>query len=804
MRDEVVTYGPELKSNFVHSQHYIVHQLIPELAEQIFSMMFIGTAADAKAKANSTGKPVYRSLVGKDDPEFGAKHKYEIVYPDKYSGNQVDSVSIFRDAMRKWVEMIAQNEKEKLSVTANDLVQNFDVDGGGSVNYSESFASDYSNTSSFVSPVTPMTTQYFDNTAGDITLGVVAILGPTVAKLLGSVLKTSAGGTTSSTGSGRDEDGHMTVEIEAIGTTFKFGLIPSMSFNVTPKSSESKSYNRKESFTIGMDKRSHLDFDVYRVKTQTDNVASGGVMDVFVGKGFYDQMDYDYEYLKRELDLKNYVSPRSFVYRTRGGATCRPWEGERKTLFHEPGKVMDERTKKIENPIIMMDKQSLSGVPYGEPARFKLYITNESEQPEASYFYFDLYQSEMSNPDGAKMMIDGMPLTGSGRTIEVHPGQVTEKTLEVYAGEKFDYEGLTIGVISQGDINCYQEVAFDVHFLQTAGSVAISSPGDKWIMNCDAPTDGSRGWYLPVVISGFNKNQKNFDHIEFQYKETTRGDDYWTNLCGYYADSTLYRAASGTKEMIPENGNIQAHFFGEGTVMEKGYDLRAVLFCRNGNAFLTSESKVLSGIKDTRRPQLFGTPEPKSGVLGPGENIIFDFSEDIEYNYLQATTNFEVVGETNETAVQEAPSLQFGGNGYAQTQSNRNFANKDVTLEVMIKPEDTSNDMPLFSHGSEGKSLQLWFTKERRLKAVVNNGSDTIVAVSDSVLQFTGFQRVAMVLDNENKRLMLYGKQQVGSKDNVVYSGTGQLTFGAAEDATDGKEKFFKGRMLQGRLWYRA
>ena len=175
-------------------------------------------------------------------------------------------------------------------------------------------------------------------------------------------------------------------------------------------------------------------------------------------------------------------------------------------------------------------------------------------------------------------------------------------------------------------------MAFDVHFLQTAGSVAISSPGDKWIMNCDAPTDGSRGWYLPVVISGFNKNQKNFDHIEFQYKETTRGDDYWTNLCGYYADSTLYRAASGTKEMIPENGNIQASFFGDGTVMEKGYDLRAVLFCRNGNAFLTSESKVISGIKDTRRPQLFGTPEPKSGVLGPGENIIFDFSEDIEEN----------------------------------------------------------------------------------------------------------------------------------------------------------------------------
>ncbi len=805
VRDEIVTYGPELTSNFVHSQYYIVRQLIPELAEQVFSMMFIGTAADAKAKANATGKTVYRSLVGKDDPEFGAS-KYERIYPDNYTGSMVDSVSIFHNAMTEWVKMIARNEQEKLSVQAKNLVKNFDIDGGTSMSYGESFTSDYSNTSSFVMPFGSAASDYFENKGGDVTLSILAVLGPTAAKLVSSVLKTKTGATQGATGTGKDKGGHMQVEVQALGTTFHFGLIPSMSFDVKPKSTESKAYTRKESFTISMDKKSHLDFDVYRVTPSSQKASVGDLsaMDVFYNKNFFEQAEDNKDYLKRNLKLEDYDTPRSFVYRTRGGATCRPWEDERTTMFYEPGKVMDERTKKIENPIITMDKQSLSGVPYGEPARFKLYITNESEQPEATYFYFDLYQPEMSNPDGAKMMIDGMPLTGNGRTIEVHPGQVTEKTLEVYAGEKFDYEGLRIGVISQGDVNCYQEVAFDVHFLQTAGSVAISSPGDKWIMNCDAPTDGSRGWYLPVVISGFNKNQKNFDHIEFQYKETTRGDDYWTNLCGYYADSTLYRAASGTKEMIPENGNIQARFFGDGMVMEKGYDLRAVLFCRNGNAFLTSESKVLSGIKDTRRPQLFGTPEPKSGVLGPGENIIFDFSEDIEYNYLQATTNFEVVGETNETAVQEAPSLQFGGNGYAQTQSRRNFANKDVTIEVMIKPEDTSNDMPLFSHGSEGKSLQLWFTKERRLKAVVNNGSDTIVAVSDSVLQFTGFQRVAMVLDNENKRLMLYGKQQVGSKDNVVYSGTGQLTFGAAEDATDGKEKFFKGRMLQGRLWYRA
>ena len=802
VRDEVVTFGPVIKSNFVHSQHYIVNQLIPELLQECRSLLFTGQKEQAQERADLTNEIVYWSKVAPDHPDFGLE--YEVIQPKGMTATtKVNEVARYHQNMVAWMEMIARNEEEK--ITANELVQNFDVDGGGSISYSESFSSDYSNTSSFVSPITPMTADYFDSTAGDTALGIVAVLGPTVAKILSSVLKTSAGGTQGATGSGRDENGKMMVEVEAIGVTFKFGLVPSMSFNVTPKHSESKAYSRKESFSIGMDKRSHLNIDVYRVKTASEGLSGYGVQDVFVSNNFYEQTKYNYEYLKREMDLKNYTNTTSFVYRTRSGATCRPWEGERKTLFYNPGTTLDERTKKIENPVIKMDKQSISGVPFGEPARFKLYLTNESEQPEAVYPYFDLYQVDKANPKGAKMIIDGVPLTGNARTIEVSPGQITEKTLEVYASEAFDYEGLKIGIISQGDVKIFQEVAFDVHYLQTAGAISITTPGDKWIMNCDAPQDGEKGWYLPVIISGFDKNQHNFDHIEFQYKESARGDDHWTNLCGYYADSTIYVSASGTKEMIPENGNITTRFFGEGTVMEKAYDLRAVLFCRNGNSFLTNSSPVLSGVKDTRRPQLFGTPEPKDAVLNAGENIIFNFSEDIEYNYLQETTNFEVKGETNEGSIQEAPALMFGGKGYVQSEARRNFSDKSVTVEVMIKPDDVDEEMPIFSHGSDGNCLQLWLTKARTLKAVVDDN----ILESDVVINSTGFQRVAMVLDNERKTLYLYSTNLDDSLNNVTYSGYGPLTFGAADQISDnptesGERIYYKGRMLQARIWNRA
>ena len=793
VRDEVVTYGPVINSNFVHSQYYITKQLIPSLTEQCQSLIFTGTRDQAVQRASASGEIVYWSKVPQDDENFATPSTYEMIVPDGYSGDKTDEVARYHDNLMTWIEMIGRNEQEKL--TARDLVQNFDVDGGAGISYSESFTSDYSNTSSYVSPISVSTVDYFNKQGGDIALNFAQFVGPAAAKFIASIAKGKLGGTNQESTIGTN-----TVEVRGVGLRISFNLIPAMSFSVKPKHAEKKTFNRKESFTIAMDRKSHLNFDVYRVETSTDDVSSNNVLDVFIGNNFDEQEADNYDYLKREIKLEDYRQPRGFVYRTRAGATCRPYEDWNLSQVYNPGTVINERTKKIENPVIKMDKQSLSGVPFGEAARFKVYLTNDSEEPESAYIYFTLYQNETSNPDGAKLMMDGMPITGDGRTIEIHPGQVTEKTLEVYAGEKFDYDSLKIGLISQGDALAVQEVAFDVHYLQTAGNVAITTPGDKWIMNCDAPTEGDKGWYLPVIISGFDKNQHNFDHIEFQYKESARGDDYWTNLCGYYADSTLYAAASGTKEMIPENGNITTRFFGEGVVMEKAYDLRAVLFCRNGNAFLTNESKVLSGVKDTRRPQLFGNPEPKDGVLVAGDNIIFNFSEDIEYSYLQATTNFEVTGETNESSIQEAPSLQFDGSGYAQSDARRNFADKDVTIEVMIKPTDTGKAMPIFSHGSDGKKLQLWLTETKCLKAIID---DQTVETTKPIAT-EGFQRVAVVLDNDKKTISLYTSELVATKENVVYSGYGPLIFGSTNETDVSKRTFYHGNMLQGRVWNRV
>ena len=794
VREEVITYGPQFKSTFAHSQHYIINQLIPELTEQCRALMFTGTEEEAQKQADNTGKLVYLSTVNKDSDEFGVR--YKLIKPGDADGSEVDEVARFHNCLLTWAGMIAQNEKEKLE--AKELVQNFDVDGASPMSYSEEFTSEYSITKSFSSPISAGTVEYFDNTHGDNALGALQVLGPIAAKLLGSLLNGQAGHTDgSATGTSQGDESE--VAIDCVGWTFKFNLTPIVSFNVVPKNTESKKYNRKESFSISMDRKSHIDFDVYRVNTQTDNVQNSGVLDVFTEDNFYDLVDYNEAYLKRELNMKDIRYARSFVYRTRGGATCRPYEGKRTTIFYQPGTLLDEPTKRIEKPTIWLDNQSVSGVPHDEPARFTVHMANESEQPEAAYTFFNICLDETSNAKGARVLMDGAPLTGSPRTMPIPVGEVITKTIEVYAGEDFDYEDLAIVLLSLDDEDTNSSTKFSVHYLRSAGSVAISTPGDKWIMNTDAQKD-ARGYYMPVVISDFNKNQKNFDHIEFQYKESTRGDDYWTNLCSFYAKDSLMALASGTKAMIPENGYIITEFYGEGVEIEKAYDLRAVLFCRNGNEYLTSSSKVLSGIKDTRLPQLFDTPEPKDGILGIGDNVVFNFSEAIEHNYLSAITNFEVMGETNETNIQEEPSLLFEGRGFAQTEARRNCNNKSVTVEMMIMPDQTGKDMPIFTHGSDGVNAELWITADKRLKVVL----DDTTFVSTYKVEGSGFHHIAMVLNNDTKELELYNDSLIGRFNNVSYNGFGPFVFGSTNEPDVSKRSHYSGRMLETRIWNRA
>ena len=816
VRDVSLGYGPKLKSNFIYSQKQILEQIIPNLAGEIMNHMFIGSKTDAQILANSTHKPVYRSLREPTDPKFALPNKkynttvetpndsthYIIVLPTgKKVGDFNDEVSDKGEIIYAWSKMITQNEREKLN--ASELVNSYDIAGAQGVNYSETFSSSYSNATAMYFPygVQP---DYF----GGKGTGTISSIASTITNYIGGAIfgyiesfkkldpKVSGGV--------KNQESSLKFD----GKYFRWSLTPVLTSQTIGTSSLSNEYNRTASFTIAAAPTSRLSVDVYRVP-MADITTEGGKWlpeDVYSNYNFQNVTKETLDYLRREGNVPQHSDPSSFVFRTRGGVTSNPWEDERKTRFYQAGSILDERTLKVDNPTISLDKQSVSGVSVNDPARFTIFIANESEKPEATggLSVFTLFSVDQANPNGAKLSVNGQTLTSGGMSVTLVPGVTTQLELEVRAGQGFDYEGLTIGLMSPTDPEHAKATAkFDVHFLREAGAVTISAPVDKWVLNTNSQKDDERGWYIPVTIGGFDRHQLNFDHIEFQYKESQRGDDTWTNICSYYADSTLMAKANGVCELMKPNANIVTEFYGDGWEMERSYDLRAVLFCRNGGTFLTTPSKVVSGIKDTRRPQLFGTPEPKSGLLLVNDDIVFNFSEDIDYNNLGASSHFEVRGEVNNNDISETVSLQFSGKASMETEAKRNFTGKDLTIEMRVNPAATDRDMPLFSHGTNGQKLQLWLTKDQKLRAVVNGETFE----SQSPIQEGSFRQVAVSISQKDSTLWLYSNGETigkGYKLNTLYNGTGPLIFGRTNETDRTAIQYYEGRMMEARLWYRT
>ncbi|MBR6140962.1 MAG: hypothetical protein IKQ37_04265 [Bacteroidaceae bacterium] len=819
VRDVSLGYGPKLKSNFIYSQKQILEQIIPDKVGEILNLMFIGSKTDAQAVANATHKPVYRSLRNPDDPKFALPNKkynmtvetpndtthYIIVLPTGADSSKYpDEIAEKGEIIYAWTKMITQNEREKLNAT--DLVNSFDIGGAQGVNYSETFSSSYSNSTSMYFPfgVQP---DYF----GGKGTGTISSIASTITNYIGGaifgyleslkVLNPNASG-------GVIQPKGTESSIKFDGVYFRWSLTPVLTSQTIGTNSLSNEYNRTASFTLAAAPTSRLSVDVYRVPMADPTTVTGkwNPEDVYSNYNFQNITKETMDYLSREANVPQHASPCSFVFRTRGGYTSNPWEDARKTRFYQAGSLLDERTLKIDNPTLSLDKHSVSGVSVNDAARFKVYLSNESEKPEATggLSVFTLFSVDKANPNGAKLSVNGQTLTSGGMNVSVVPGMTTQLEMEVRAGNGFDYEGLTLGLMSPGDADHTTTTAsFDVHFLREAGAVNISVPADKWVLNTSAQKDPDRGWYIPVTINGFDRHQHNFDHIEFQYKDTQRGDDTWTNLCSYYADSTLMAKANGVCEMMKPNDNIVTQFYGEGWEIERSYDLRAVLFCRNGGAFLTMPSNVISGIKDTRRPQLFGTPEPKNGLLNLNDNIVFNFSEDIEYNNLSALNNFEVRGEVNNNDISENVSLQFSGKASMETEAKRNFSGKDLTIDLQINPAETGRDMPIFSHGGNGQKLQLWLTKDRRLRAIINKQTFE----SQLPIKESGFSPIAISIDQKNSTLMFYCDGVIIGKDYKIeapYTGTGPLIFGRTNELERSTSQYYEGRMMEARLWYRA
>lgn len=514
------------------------------------------------------------------------------------------------------------------------------------------------------------------------------------------------------------------------------------------------------------------------------------------------------QYIKYK-DMKNEEEQTfsTFIFKTRGGATSCPYEGEYKTKYYEPGQhVINEATVQMEVPEVTVEKDFVENVPSGKSAYFTLYLRNNSESQDDNWY--NLVIDDSSNPNGAQLLIDGAPI-GNGRALLVPAGGTLTKTLEVRKGSVMNYDNLRLMLQSQcqcdptdfqGDI--YDDVTFSVHFTPSATDVSLKKPTDNWTYNTKLPTtevNGVQKHYMDVVIDGFDVNYDNFHRIMLQYKPSSGSDNDWTTLMSYYNDQTLYDQAvqnGMNAEMIKaaDAGTIKYRWFMDDQ-QDQRYDLRTVGTSMINNEEVYNYSAVHSGIKDMYNPRLFGSAQPANGVLTVNDEVMLTFNEPIADGLL-TDNNFSVTGIRNGAQTDHSVSVRLDGkNDELVSEFQRNWSGKNLTIEMWTLA-DKPQDAVLFSQGNANSSIELATTSDNRLKVKV--ADKTIVSDKAFDYEQGTWAHVAIVYNNEGNVSAYYNYEQLISAAEVgEYNGEGAYVFGASVDGSG----HFAGKMHGARIW---
>lgn len=214
-------------------------------------------------------------------------------------------------------------------------------------------------------------------------------------------------------------------------------------------------------------------------------------------------------------------------------------------------------------------------------------------------------------------------------------------------------------------------------------------------------------------------------------------------------------------------------------LQDQRYDLRAVGTSMINNEEIQNLSEVHSGIKDMYTPRLFGSAQPANGILTVADEVRLNFNEPIADGYL-TQNNFSVTGIRNGAQTDHSVAVRLdGADDYLATEFSRNWTGKDLTAEMWILP-DAPQDAVLFSHGNVNEALELRLLADNRLQVQV--GAQTVTSAQAVPYEQGTWAYVALVLDHGQGLLTVYYNDAayVDAAEVGAYSGEGCYRFGAS------------------------
>lgn len=460
------------------------------------------------------------------------------------------------------------------------------------------------------------------------------------------------------------------------------------------------------------------------------------------------------------------------IFRTRGGQTSGPYEGEAKTKYYRPGTTIMEATMQIEVPKIDVDVATVTDVPAGQAANYTLRMMNESQTSED--VYYKLMMIDETNPDGAKLTIDGQPLT-DGRLIKIPAGETVTKALQLTQTNLgiLNYENVGIVLASQSqydNTSTWEQIADTVYV--TAHFAPSSSAVDMSLSRTTINT--SAGEKLTISFDKFDRKYLNLKAFRIQYQK--QGDTDWTLLREYVIDK---KDLTANNQMLPEGSTVSydldMHSYSDGK-----YLFRVVSVCTYGTSEIYNTSKEIALVKDMQKPRALGLPTPTNGVLTAGDDISLTFSENILKGELTKDMNFLVTGVLNGAKVDHATALYLADMAEAaKTEADINLSDKSFAFDLWINAKKSGT---ILSHGSGASKFAAAINDDGTLTVIV--GTDKYTSVNAMPLGKWGYLHIdyerttpggllnAAVANDENT-VSLFADTPVAE-----YTGNGPLAVG--------------------------
>ncbi|MEL6561517.1 MAG: LamG-like jellyroll fold domain-containing protein, partial [Bacteroidota bacterium] len=495
------------------------------------------------------------------------------------------------------------------------------------------------------------------------------------------------------------------------------------------------------------------------------------------------------------------------VFSTRGGATSCPYEDAVQTKYFEPGTEISAATAQREIPVLNIENTIVSDIPSNRNANYTLFLRNNSDTGEG--FEMELDAVDGTNPDGAILRVDGAPL-GNGLVFNVPAGQTLVKTLTLGKGQDDvnDYEniGIVLRSLCQSDPNDNRPELADSVFVSAffqpgCSDVAMLAPIDNWVLNTRNPVED----VLPVTISDYDLNLETFERIDFQYRASS--SSLWITEMSFYNPRQItpeeFEQLDDPKTMI-EGATIN-YSFDMSSLPDRTYDVQAVSVCvlGPGNEVATP-TRTYRGTKDTKRPLLFGAPQPADGVLSANDEISIQFDETIEAALL-SNANLSIKGVLNNAELTNGVSVNFdGANDYIRIPGGLDLSGRSFTTFSWLRRQSFGRRNILYSKGTNtGDFFEYGFDEEDRFFINVS-GQQIVSSLAFAEAANREFEYIAVIFDIDNKTVSAIRNGEFILESVAVessFTGRGAIALGMSQVTND---QYFDGQLHELRIWTRA